>query len=695
MTKFVIALCVYVCLIAPSKMARADVPLIPQPRQKGGEAAIALSRGISIAKNADAEDRFASDDLIEVLKSRKITVDRQGGGSAHLTLLRSSSPGAAALLKARSLSFAAAMHDEGYFITVSGRSITVVGETAAGVFYGVQTLKQLITGQGAEAVLHAMEIMDWPAMRYRGLDDDLSRGPIVTVEFQKQQIRTLAAYKVNLYSPYFESNLAYSSTPLSAPPQGAMTKEEATELVAYAQRYHVMIVPEQEAFGHLHPVLSWERYSSLAETPHGNVLAPDDRKSLQLIRQWFIEVAAMFPAPLLHIGADETFELGRGRSAQRSGAEGLDAVYIKFLKDVATELAPLRRRLLFWGDIAMKNPELVRTLPKDMIAVAWEYDPHPEGYDRWLQPFRDAGMETWVATGVSNWDRVYPDNDAALQNIQRFVADGQRLGSTGVLNTVWNDDGDALFLENWYGVLFGAAAGWQPGASGIEQFEKSYGQVFHGDESGALNEAQRELRAAHVVLKQAGFAGADNHLFWVDPWSAEGQDIARKLLPVAHPFRLHVERALELILEARRNPDLREKDAVDAIDLGARRMDFLAYQFQEAYEIVTYYRSLYEQRAEPKVQASMRDLFRNIIGTNGRCEDIRSGYMGLKAPFKDLWLRENRPYWIDNMLIKYDWSAERWVERESRFQAAYYQWKSSHTLPSPEQLGLPAAQASN
>ena len=90
-------------------------------------------------------------------------------------------------------------------------------------------------------------------------------------------------------------------------------------------------------------------------------------------------------------------------------------------------------------------------------------------------------MEVWVAPGVNNWRRVYPDNNIALVNIQHFVRDGQRLGAKGMLNTVWNDDGEGIFDEDWYGVLFGAAAAWQPGESSIPQFQASYGAAFHGD----------------------------------------------------------------------------------------------------------------------------------------------------------------------------------------------------------------------
>jgi hypothetical protein len=83
----------------------------------------------------------------------------------------------------------------------------------------------------------------------------------------------------------------------------------------------------------------------------------------------------------------------------------------------------------------------------------------------------------------------------------------------------------------------GAAAGWQPGESSIANFENSFGQVFHGD-TGRIDEAQKELSAAHVCFSEAGSThGAMADLFWVDPWSRQGQDTSARLLPVGHEIR--------------------------------------------------------------------------------------------------------------------------------------------------------------
>ena len=232
------------------------------------------------------------------------------------------------------------MRPEGYTIAFAPGVLTLTGATGSGIFYAAQTVKQMIErSANGSFVLHAADIRDWPAMQYRGLSDDLSRGPVDTLEFQKKLVRTLAAYKANLYSPYFENTQQYASNPLPAPPGGSISADDARELVAYAAKYHVMIVPDQEAFGHLRHMLVYEQYQQLAETPHGAVLAPGQAGSLQVINQMFTELAALYPSPFLHIGADETFELGAGQTKAAVDQQGLGPVYLNFMQQIDNTLA--------------------------------------------------------------------------------------------------------------------------------------------------------------------------------------------------------------------------------------------------------------------------------------------------------------------------------------------------------------------
>ncbi len=668
-------------------------PLIPQPREFAAREDLSLAGGVRIAApGGDAEDRFAAGDLKDELNARGIRM-RESATAVRIYLLRDDTTLGRQVLRREKLAFDEAMRPEGYVLITDKRDVFVIAHTAAGIFYGVQTLIQLVRPGTGKPRLAGAAIRDWPAMRWRGVHDDLSRGPLPTLEFQKKQIRTFAAYKLNVYSPYFENTMQYASNPLPALPGGSISAEDAKALVEYAEKYHVTIIPEQEAFGHLHKVLTWQQYAPLAEIPNGAVLAPGQPGSMQLIAQWFDELATIYPGPFLHIGADETFELGQGQTANDVKQRGLGAVYIDFLSGIHQALAPLHRRLLFWGDVAMNSPALVPQLPRDMIAVAWQYDPEPQGFHRWLDPYANAGMETWVAPGVNNWNRVWPDFDLALRNIQGFVADGQSAGSTGMLNTVWDDDGEGLFLEDWYAVLFGAAAAWQPGASDIAQFQHNYGAVFHGDATGDIDEAQLALIAAHEALAQAGLGDARDAYFWMDPWSPEGQQIAAKIRPVGAEVRLDAERALTLIAQAKAAGPLREADALDAMDLGARRIDFLAFKFQTADEIADAWRRLYDGQKTPEIAAHIsRDLW-NLSGVDGRCEDLRDGYSYLGSRFSDVWLMENRPFWLNIVMARYDAAAQLWVERSQKIAAARGEWNQQHTLPAPEEIGIPQAPA--
>ncbi len=680
-------------LVAQAAAADARPPLIPQPREFTPRGNLSVAAGVRIlVPGGNAQDRFAAENLQAGLEARGVPASHSPS-AVRIYLLRDNSMLARVVLRREHETLDRAMSPEGYVLVTERREVFVVAHTAAGIFYGAQTLQQLARPGGDGPILQGAVICDWPAMRWRGVHDDLSRGPVPTLAFQERQIRTFAAYKLNVYSPYFENTMQYASNPLPALPDGSISAEDAKTLVRYARRYHVTIIPEQEAIGHLHKVLLWQKYAPLAEIPNGAVLAPGQPGSLQMIVQDFDELAGIYPGPFLHIGADETFELGQGQTAEAVQQHGRGTVYINYLLRIHQALVPLHRRLLFWGDMAMNSPELVPELPHDMIAVAWEYDPEPDGYARWIDPYTQAGIETWVSPGVSNWRRVWPNFDLSLRNIQGFVADGQQAGCPGMLNTVWDDDGEGLFLQDWYGVLFGAAAAWQPGTSSIPEFAHDFGPVFHGDESGDINEAQQALIDAQETLERAGLGDALDEYFWVDPWSEEGQEVTTKIRPVSAEVRLDAERALTLLMEAHAAGHLRHQEALSAMDLGARRIDFLVLKFQLADQIADSYRRLYYEQKIPAIsEHTSRDLW-NISGVNGLCEDLCDGYNYLRSRYSAVWLMENRPYWLNNVTDRYDAAALLWIRRGNRLNAAREEWEEHHTLPPPQQIGIPSASA--
>ncbi len=686
----------FLALVAAAVFAAAQtqVRLLPAPREVHfGETTDLPAKILVALPGHEADDEFAARDLESAIKLIAPDVDALHTGAVQppyrITLLRTGSAEGKSILARNNLAFDPVMESEGYILIIGAHDATIVASSGAGVFYGVQTFKQLLPLPGGPRVLATGTVRDWPAMRYRGIHDDLSRGPFPTLEFQKHQIRVFASFKINIYSPYFEHTLLYPDHPLAAPPGGAFTPEQAAELVAYARQYHITIIPEQESFGHLHHLLKFDLNQDVAETPQGYVLAPGQSGTLPLIKDWFTQIAQEFPSPFIHIGGDETFDLGVGRTKEAVQKQGYEPVYAGFLKQIHDSLAPLNRRLLFWGDIGEASPDSVPGLPKDMIAVPWKYD-NEASFDKYIAPFAKAGIETWVAPGDANWNEVYPVERTALWNIQGFIRDGQRLGSTGALTTVWNDDGEGLFNMDWYGVLFGAVAAWQPGESPIADYQEAYGQVFHLDASGKINEAEKELMAAQEAIANAKTGMTSDQLFWLDVWSAPGQNVSAKLLPQARDLRLHAERAIVLLAQVRQNnPALRETDAHTAMDLGARRLDLIGLKFELAQEIAAAYAQAVAQQHDKTKSSATNNILSEISSMFGRCQDVRDAYSALKDEYSHVWLKENRPYWLNNVTVRYDLEIQRWQQRGSQFEAGTRGWQNGQELPAPAALGLP------
>jgi hypothetical protein len=362
---------------------------------------------------------------------------------------------------------------------------------------------------------------------------------------------------------------------------------------------------------------------------------------------------------------------------------------------------------LFWGDVAQSDPEDLKALPPaikhQLIAVAWGYSPKPKGFLPELKPYTEAGIPVWVAPSINNYRQVWPNQQQALEDIQQFTRDGQKYGAMGQLNTLWNDDGESLANMNWYGILFGAAAAWQHGESSIPQFQQSFAQVFHGDSLGLLNQAQDEMTAAMALLHDSKVIGAtegSDGLFWVDPWSKDGQVMAAKMRPIDSAVRLYAEHALTFIAQAKaQEPELREADAISAMEFGARRIDFLGLKFQLADEMVDGYARAQATSAvvvsgnEPKPRPSVAALLSDINGVNGRLQDEIDGYSQLREMFAQQWAKTYRPSGLRPVLERYDYTVAQWYARVDKVRSAQRQWSESKTLAAAGDLGIPTVAA--
>ena len=724
---------IFACLVCLPLASHAQVneavralKVLPAPKE------VRIAEGRMVIKPTttiligNAEDRTAAETLQKEIHDRtgvKLSIELVTAApktAGHISLGRLTDRGLRSYLESQGVKVDDDLgnHDldkQGYVIRVTESGVLVAGRTGQGVFYGVQTLRQLLQSDGARGTTLAVPasvIRDWPSMEWRGAQDDISRGPIISLDYLKMQIRTLAEYKINLLGFNMENVFDFQTQPLVSPKEAAtkeaapreaaaLTPAEIKELVDYAGKYYITLLPEQQAFGHIHQFLKYEwrgdkgagKYKDVAGfcksattaeiTTHGHVLTPANPKSYDFIRQVYGEVAPLFPGPFFHIGADETFELGLGQTKALAAQQGLGRVYLEHLQKVFEIMQPYHKQLMFWGDIAVKYPELLTILPKDMIAVPWDYDPKPS-YESIITPYTNAGLRVVVAPGAGTWRAIWPDFDSAFVNIRNFVRDGQKHQALGALNTTWNDDGESLIDMAWPALVFGAAASWQPGESNIDDFKSSYDWAFYRNDDRTFADVIENLDRPNTLLAGVKLNDASHDLFWSDPFSEAGANLVAKALPATHDLRISAEHAAESLMRNRAKAHL-HAETIDDMLFAAWHLDTLGLKIQFTSEISRYYWDAYQNQADAtRVQNDLDE----IVDINGRLQSLRDAITNLRKPYAEAWVRENRPYWLDNVLVRYDNLAQEVQAKIVVVQAAQRQYWSAKTLPPPEQLGF-------
>ena len=141
--------------------------------------------------------------------------------------------------------------------------------------------------------------------------------------------------------------------------------------------------------------------------------------------------------------------------------------------------------------------------------------------------------------------------------------------------------------------------------------------------------------------------------------------------------------------EARAAAQLENTEALDALELGARRMDFIGLKFELADATVTMYEQALKLKDDKSREGDVAEMLAEIGSQNGWIDDIRDGYSLLRDLYEQAWLRDNRPYWLRNNLNHYDAAAQLWIGRSDRWRQVMFQWQDEHTLPSAVELGLP------
>ncbi len=397
----------------------------------------------------------------------------------------------------------------GYAMQLSPTAIECVGVDPAGLQNSVETLCQLIRANRSSNAVPCLVIRDWPSLPWRCFQDDLTRGPSSTLGTLQQQIDVGAELKMNLFTYYMEYQYAFQKHPEIGPAHGSLTPEELEALVRYAKSRRIDILGNQQSFGHLTWILKHPEFTSLRETNY--LLCPTKEASYQLLDDLYSEVCPLLPFKMFNVCCDETQGLGSGPSKELADKIGVGGVYVQHIRRVHDLLKEkYHKRMMMWGDIILQHPDKLNQIPQDTVMLTWGYGPNASFEDQIL-PFKESGYEFFVCPGISNWSRVLPDFGVAATNIHNFVRDGAAHGAIGMLNTAWEDDGEALQGYKWHGYAWGAECAWNASATNLDDFNRRVGAVLFGESGDHFGQAITLLAQTHRL---PGMHGMLNARFW-------------------------------------------------------------------------------------------------------------------------------------------------------------------------------------
>ncbi len=346
-----------------------------------------------------------------------------------------------------------------YHIIVISNHILVSAPTPQGLFYGAQSLKQIIRHQLlTENNLNIPWycIFDYPSLEYRGWMDDISRGPIPTTDFIKEQIRRLAEYKFNFFNLYTEHLFKLDEYPDIAPTDG-LTAEEIQELTEYAKDYYIEFIGNQQCFAHAEKTLDNPFYDDIKDTRFN--FNPGVEETYEFLETLLGETAQAYESKYFNINCDETEGLGNGKAKSYVDSLGSENTYCQHINKVYDILQKYDKDVMMWGDILAKNPEMIKQLPEDIQFIVWSYGGR-HSFDEMIAPFKNSGHTFWIAPGASCWASSFPYIDNYIKNIAHFNRDGYKNGAKGVINTAWDDYGETMFNSTWHAMVWCAETSW-------------------------------------------------------------------------------------------------------------------------------------------------------------------------------------------------------------------------------------------
>jgi len=378
---------------------------------------------------------------------------------------------------------------DAYSLSISESGIRADAKTKEGLFYALQTFLQLPVD------CDCAEISDSASIRWRVIHWDL-KGYLPRLQTLKEEMRRLAAYKVNAILLELEDKYDYRCAPDIAV-DGAYTFEEMREFSRFAKSLQITVIPKLQSIAHVDYILKHERYRHLRENGHVFQFCQTNPEVFTLWSAMCDELLESFAehGPYFHIGADEPGNLGECPRCAKLGKAGS---YLQAVNTCVNYLISKNRIPIMWDDIIRNHyglftPEeaahLRATLGKQAIIMYWSY-----GYGGknnvfpYTKEYTDAGLTVWGASGYSgcdNWAGSIPPLDIRAQNVDAWSKEAADHALEAVCATGWGRIGSADCPAepqegSWFAILYAAASMWNPEVYDYDAFMDVLASQLYG-----------------------------------------------------------------------------------------------------------------------------------------------------------------------------------------------------------------------
>ena len=316
---------------------------------------------------------------------------------------------------------------ESYELSVTAEAVTITAPGPAGAFWGIQTLRQLLTHDR----IPCLTIEDAPEFAYRGFYHDVTRGKVPTVDTLKKLIDEMAYYKLNSLQLYVEHVYEFEECKDLIGSTGYLSAEEIRELDRYCADRFVEFVPSLSTFGHLFELLNQPQYRHLqvlkdykdipnfwnARMGH-HTIDPLEPESIRLISSLIDQYEPLFTSDTFNICCDETFDL---KNHPRKDID-TGKMYVDFVKQIIAHTKSKGKKVMMWADILLQHPEVITDLPEDTVFLNWTYGPNPN--EDWFSKFAELNRTQIVCPGTSTWSRFCENVEIEEQHICKLAAFG-------------------------------------------------------------------------------------------------------------------------------------------------------------------------------------------------------------------------------------------------------------------------------